>query len=67
MLTYCECFQNLNKRFFHMKFSKAIKCFLSGKSLTSNKLLLLKEKGNLISNDKLVATKMNNFSINTTF
>ena len=47
------------------KFWKTIKPYFSYKGLNSNKLLL-KEKGNLVSDEKELATIMNNFFINIT-
>ena len=47
------------------KFWKTIKPYFSYKGLNSNKLLL-KEKGNLVSNEKELATIMSNFFINIT-
>ena len=46
-------------------FWKTIKPYFSNKGLNSNKLLL-KEKGNLVSDEKELATIMNNFFINIT-
>ena len=48
------------------KFWKTIKPYFSYKGLNSNKLLL-KEKGNLVSDEKELATIMNNFFINITW
>ena len=42
-----------------------MKPYFSNKGLNSNKLLL-KEKGNLVSDEKELATIMNNFFINIT-
>ena len=47
------------------KFWKTIKPYFSYRGLNSNKLLL-KEKGNLVSDEKELATIMNNFFINIT-
>ena len=47
------------------KFWKTIKPCFSNKGLNSKKLLL-KEKGNLVSDEKELATIMNNFFINIT-
>ena len=47
------------------KFWKKIKPYFSNKGLNSNRLFL-KEKGNLVSNEKQPATIMNNFFINIT-
>ena len=44
---------------------KTIQPYFTNKGLNSNKLLL-KEKGNLVSNEKLLATIMNSFFINIT-
>ena len=47
------------------KFWKTIKPYFSNKGLNSNRLFL-KEKGNPVSNEKQLATIMNNFFINIT-
>ena len=46
-------------------FWKTIKPYFSNKGLNSNKLLL-KEKGNLVSDEKELAAIMNNFFVNIT-
>ena len=60
-----DYFQYLNIRHIsdNRKFWKTIKPYFSNKSLNSNKFLL-KEKGNLVSNEKQLATIMNNFFTN---
>ena len=65
--TKADYFQNLNIRDLsdNRKFWKTIKPYFSNKGLNSNKLLL-KEKGNLVSNEKQLATIMNSFFINIT-
>ena len=65
--TKTDYFQNLNIRDLsdNRKFWKTIKPYFSNKGLNSNKLLL-KEKGNLVSNEKQLATIMNSFFINIT-
>ena len=62
-----DYFQNLNIRNLsdNRKFWKTIKQYFSNKGLNSNKFLL-KEKGNLVSNKKQLATIMNSFFINIT-
>ena len=62
-----DYFQYLNIRHIsdNRKFWKTIKPYFSNKSLNSNKFLL-KEKGNLVSNEKQLATIMNSFFINIT-
>ena len=57
--TKTDYFQNLNIRDLsdNRKFWKTIKPYFSNKGLNSNKLLL-KEKGNLVSNEKQLATIM---------
>ena len=65
--TKTDYIQNLNIRDLsdNRKFWKTIKPFFSNKELNSNKFLL-KEKGNLVSNEKPLATIMNSFFINIT-
>ena len=65
--TNTDYFQNLNIRDLSdkRKFWKAIKLYFSNKGLNSNKLLL-KEKRNLVSNQKQLAFIMNSFFINIT-
>ena len=60
-------FKNLNVKDLsdNHKFWKTIKLYFTNNALNSNKLLL-KEKGNLNSDDKEPATIMNNFFINIT-
>ena len=60
-------FKNLNVKDLsdNRKFCKGMKPYFSNKGLNSNKLLL-KEKGNLVSDEKERATIMNKFSINVT-
>ena len=62
-----DYFQNLNMRNLssNRKFLKTITLYFSNKGLNSNKFLL-KEKGNLVSNKKQLATIMNSFFINIT-
>ena len=62
--TKTEYFKNLNVKDLSdsRKFWKTIKSYFSNKGLNSNKLLL-KEKGNLVSDEKELATIMNNFFI----
>ena len=66
--TKTEYFKNLNVKDLsdNRKFWKTIKPYFSYKGLNSNKLLL-KEKGNLVSDEKELATIMNNFFINITW
>ena len=65
--TKAEYFQNLNIRDFsdNRKLWKTIKSYFTNKELNSNKLLL-KEKGNPVSNEKQLATIMNSFLIDVT-
>ena len=65
--TKTDYFQNLNISDLsdNKKFWKTIKPYFTNKGLNSNKLLL-KEKGNLVSNEKQLATIMNSFFINIT-
>ena len=65
--TKIEYFKNLNVKDLsdNRKFWKTIKPYFSYKGLSSNKVLL-KEKGNLVSDEKELATIMNNFFINIT-
>ena len=65
--TKAECFKNLNVKDMsdNRKFWKTIKPYFSNKYLNSNKLLL-KGKGNLVSDEKELAIIMNNFFINIT-
>ena len=65
--TKTEYFKNLNVKDLsdNSRFWKTIKPFFSNKGLNSNKVLL-KEKGNLVSDEKELATIMNNFFINIT-
>ena len=65
--TKTEYFKNLNVKDLSDsgKFWKTIKSYFSNKGLNSNRLLL-KEKGNLVSDEKELATIMNNFFINIT-
>ena len=60
-----EYFQNLNVKDLsdNKKFWKIIKLYCSNKGLNSNKMLL-KEKGELISDEKQIASIMNKFFIN---
>ena len=60
-----DYFQNLNIQELsdNRKFWKTIKPYFSNKGLNLNKFLL-KEKGNLVSNEKQLATIMNSFFIN---
>ena len=62
--TKTEYFKNLNVKDLSDsgKFWKTIKSYFSNKGLNSSRLLL-KEKGNLVSDEKEVATIMNNFFI----
>ena len=62
-----EYFQNLNVKNLldNKKFWKIIKPYFSNKGLNSNKMLL-KEKGELISDEKQLASIMNKFFINIT-
>ena len=62
-----DYFQTLNIRDFsdNKKFWKTVKPYFSNKGLKSNKLFH-KEKGNLVSNEKQLATKVSNFCINIT-
>ena len=62
-----EYFQNLNVKDLsdNKKFWKTIKPYFSNKGLNSNKMLL-KEKGELISDKKQLASIMNRFFINIT-
>ena len=63
--TKTEYFKNLNVKDLsdNRKFWKTIKPYFSNKWLNSNKLLL-KEKGNLVLDEKELATIMNNFFVN---
>ena len=65
--TKTEYFKNLNVKDLpdNRKFWKTIKPYFSNKGLNSIKLLL-KKKGNLVSDEKELATIMNNFFINIT-
>ena len=65
--TKTEYFKNLNVKDLsdNRKFWKIIKPYFSNKGLNSIKLLL-KKKGNLVSDEKELATIMNNFFINIT-
>ena len=65
--TKTEYFKNLNVKDLSdsRKVWKTTKLYFSNKGLNSNKLLL-KEKGNLVSDEKELATIMNNFFINIT-
>ena len=65
--TKTDYFQNLNIRDLsdNWKFWQKMKPYFSNKGLNSNKLLL-KGKGNLVSNEKQLATIMNSFFINIT-
>ena len=65
--TKTDYFQNLNIRNLsnNRKFWKTIKPYFSHKGLNSSKLLF-KETGNLVSNEKQLATIMNSFFINIT-
>ena len=56
---------NIRDLSYNRNFWKTIKSYFTNKGLNSNKLLL-KEKGNLISNEKQLATIMNSFFINIT-
>ena len=56
---------NVNDLSDNRKVWKTIKPYFSNKGLNSKKLLL-KEKGNLVSDEKELATIMNNFFINIT-
>ena len=60
-------FQNLNIRDLsdNRKFWETIKPYSINEGLNSN-ILLLKEKGNLVSNEKQLVTITNSFFINTT-
>ena len=60
-----DYFQNSNIRDLsdNRKFWKTIKPYFTNKGLNSNKLLV-EEKGNLVSNEKQLATIMNSFFIN---
>ena len=62
-----EYFQNLNVKDLsdNKKFWKIIKPYFSNKGLNSNKMLL-KEKGELVSDEKQLASIMNKFFINIT-
>ena len=62
-----DYFQNLNIRDLsdNKKFWKTVKPYFTNKALNSNKLLL-KEKGNLVSNERQLATIMNSFCIDIT-
>ena len=62
-----EYFQNLNVKDLsdNKKFWKTIKPYFSNKGLNSNKMLL-KEKGELVSDEKQLASIMNKFFINIT-
>ena len=62
-----DYFQNLNIRDLsdNIKFWKIIKPYFTNKGLNSNKPLL-KETGNLVSNEKQLATIMKSFFINIT-
>ena len=64
--TKTDYFQNLNIRDLsdNRKLWKVIKPHFTNKGLNSNKLLL-KEKGNLVSIEKQLATTMNSFFIKT--
>ena len=66
--TKTEYFKNLNVKDLSdsRKVWKTTKLYFSNKGLNSNKLLL-KEKGNLVSDEKELATIMNNFFINITW
>ena len=65
---FLKCFlldiQNKHNKH-NRKFWKTIKRYFSNKGLNSN-ILLLKEKGNLVSDEIEVATIVNNFFINIT-
>ena len=65
--TKTEYFKNLNVKYLsdNRKFWKTIKLYFSNKVLNLNKLLL-KEKGNFVSDEKELATIMNSFFINIT-
>ena len=65
--TKTEYFKNLNVKDLsdNRKFWKIMKPYFSNKGLNSNKLLM-KERGNLVSDEKEPATIMNNFFINIT-
>ena len=65
--TKTEYFKNLNVKDLsdNRKFWKIMKPYFSNKGLNSNKLLM-KERGNLVSDEKEPATIMNNFLINIT-
>ena len=65
--TKTEYLKNLNVKDLsdNRKFWKTIKPYFSNKGLNSIKLLL-KKKGNLVSDEKELATIMNNFFINIT-
>ena len=65
--TKAEYFKNLNVKDLpdNRKFWKTITPYFSNKGINSNKLLL-KEKGNLVSGEKELATIMNDFFINIT-
>ena len=60
--TKTDYFKNLNIRDLsdNRKFWKRIKPYFTNKGLNSN-ILFLKEKGNLVSNEKQLATIMNSF------
>ena len=61
-------FQNLDIRYLsdNKKFWKTTKPYFSNKELYSNNIFLFKEKGHLVSNEKQLATIINNFFINIT-
>ena len=65
--TEAEYFRNLNVKDLsdNRKFWKTIKPYFSNKDLNS-KRLSLQEKGNLVADEKKLATIMNNFFINIT-
>ena len=60
-----DYFQNLNIQDLsdNRKFWKTIKPYFSNKGLNLNKFLL-KEKGNIVSNEKQLATIMSSFFVN---
>ena len=62
-----EYFQNLNVKYLsdNKKFWKTIKPYFSNRGLNSNKMLL-KEKGELVSDDRQLASIMNKFFISFT-
>ena len=62
-----ECFQNLNVKDLsdNKNFLENIKPYFRNKGLNSNKMLL-KEKGELVSHEKQLASIMNKFFINIT-